>query len=213
MNFTVITLIFGWVGLGIGLLGILLRLREIMNRPFKNDLSRPRGDARRGLLYAFTLGMAPWEKESTRLHWIAYLRGILFHIGTFAAFAVFFAGPVVARFPAWIAFPAILLTAAGSLFGFAGIWIRLSGHNERVLSVPDDYFSVFLTSLFAGLAAVAMLVPSLLPVFYIVAGLLGIYVPLSKIRHCAYFFYSKFFFGRSFGHRGVLGQPHGPYTE
>jgi hypothetical protein len=39
------------------------------------------------------------------------------------------------------------------------------------------------------------------------------YIPISKIRHCVYFFYSKFFFGFNFGRRGVVGQPKGDYAE
>jgi hypothetical protein len=213
MDLLTLTRLFAWAGLIIGLLGLLLRIKDILNRPFKSDLSRPRGDARRGVLYAFTLGMAPWEKESTRQHWIAYIRGILFHVGVFLAFGVFIFSAWIGAWPAWVTIPAILLTAAGALFGLAGIWMRLRGANERVLSVPDDYFSVLLTSLFAGLAAVVLAAPTWLPVFYILTGLLGIYIPLSKIRHCAYFFYSKFFFGRGFGHRGVIGQPQGPYAK
>ncbi len=213
MDLISLTRWFAWAGLLIGLLGILLRLKEIMNRPFKNDLSRPRGDERRGVLYAFTLGMAPWEKESTRQHWIAYIRGILFHVGVFLAFGIFFLSPWIGRLPLWLSLPLGLLAGLGGLLGLAGIWMRLSGPNERAISVPDDYFAVALTGLFALLAAVVFAAPTWLPVFYLVTGLLGLYVPISKIRHCAYFFYSKFFFGRGFGHRGVIGQPHGPYTE
>jgi hypothetical protein len=200
-------------GMVVGLLGILSRLRQIMNRPFKNDLSRPRGDARRGILYAFTLGMAPWEKESTRRHWVAYVRGILFHVGTFTAFGVFLLSPWMGALPAWLRWALFAVTLAGALFGFAGIWMRLSGPNERALSVPDDYFSVFLTSLYGLLAAVSLAWAAALPVFYITGAVLCVYVPFSKIRHCVYFFYSKFFFGKNFGHRGVLGQPKGKYSE
>lgn len=213
MDLVSLTRWFAWAGLLIGLLGILLRLKEIMNRPFKNDLARPRGDARRGVLYAFTLGMAPWEKESTRQHWIAYIRGILFHVGVFLAFGVFFLSPWMGGLPLWLSLPLSALTGLGGLLGLAGIWMRLSGPNERAISVLDDYFAVALTGLFALLAAVVLAAPAWLPVFYLVTGLLGLYVPLSKIRHCAYFFYSKFFFGRGFGQRGVIGQPPGPYAE
>jgi hypothetical protein len=97
------------------------------------------------------------------------------------------------------------LTAAGALFGFAGIAMRLMGENERALSLPDDYFSVFLTSLFAALACGVLVWPGLLPVFYLVTAFLCVYIPFGKIRHCVYFFYSKFFFGKNFGHRGVIG--------
>lgn len=217
MNFLDISRIVALAGLGLGILGILLRLGEIMRRPFKQDLSRERGQVRRGILYAFTLGMAPWEKESTRLHWVAYIRGILFHVGIFTAILLCLAGllPQV-RFeglPLWVWLPAVALTGLGALAGFAGIPMRQMDPKTRLISLPDDYFSVFFTSLFIALACLALIVPGTLPIFLITGGLLAVYVPWSKIRHCAYFFYSKFFFGMSFGRRGVIGQPKGKYAE
>jgi hypothetical protein len=56
-------------------------------------------------------------------------------------------------------------------------------------------------------------VPSVLPVFYVVGAVMLVYIPFSKIRHCVYFFYSKFFFGLSFGRRGVIGQPGSEYAD
>lgn len=208
-----ITRLIAAAGLALGLLGILLRLREIMNRPLRKDFARARGSAGRGVLFAFTLGMAPWEKESTRLHWIAYIRGILFHLGIFTALALLPASPWLERLPAWLVWIARGLTVTGALFGFAGIFMRLAGPNERLLSLPDDYASVFLTSLFVALAAGTLAWPVVLPVFYTAAGLLLAFVPLSKIRHCVYFFYAKFFFGFGFGRRGVVGQPKNEYSE
>ena len=213
MDILSITRIIAIIGLVLGLLGIILKIREIMNRPFKKDLARERGSVGRAILFAFTLGMAPWEKESTRIHWIAYLRGIFFHIGIFMAFGVLLASPWLSLIPEWIIWLAAAITGLGMLFGFAGIFMRLAGPNERTLSLPDDYFSVFLTSLFIALACATLLWPMVLPAFYVVTGILGAYIPISKIRHCVYFFYSKFFFGMSFGHRGVIGQPKGKYAE
>ena len=213
MDSIAVTGVLAIIGLGIGLLGILLRLSEIMRLPFKADLSRPRGDVRRGVLYAFTLGMAPWEKESTRKHWFAYIRGIIFHIGVFTAMAVFLASPWLDNFPQWLSWTAAGIAAMGAVFGYAGIAVRLAGENERVLSVPDDYFSVFLTATFTALGSFVLLIKTGLPLFYLSAALLGVYVPISKIRHCVYFFYSKFFFGAGFGRRGVIGQPKSRYSE
>jgi hypothetical protein len=213
MDIIAITRIIALVGLALGLLGIILRLKEIMNRPFKKDLARERGSAGRGILFAFTLGMAPWEKESTRIHWIAYLRGIFFHVGIFMAFGVLLASPWLDLLPDILIWLALAVTGFGALFGFAGIFMRLAGPNERALSLPDDYASVFLTSLFIALAFATLLWPSVLPAFYVVTGITGAYIPISKIRHCVYFFYSKFFFGTSFGRRGVIGQPKGKYAE
>lgn len=205
MNIVGITRIIAMIGMALGLVGILLRLRQIMNRPFRKDYSRGRGSDRHGILYAFTLGMAPWEKESTRQHWVAYLRGIFFHVGVFTAFGVLLASPWLERLPTLLIWVALALTAAGAVFGFSGIATRLMGENERALSVPDDYFSVFLTSLFTALACGVLIWTELLPLFYLTTAVLCVYVPFGKIRHCVYFFYSKFFFGKNFGHRGVLG--------
>jgi hypothetical protein len=213
MDLTTITLIIAIAGLALGFLGILLRINTIMNRPFKEDLARKRGLSGRGILFAFTLGMAPWEKESTRIHWIAYLRGIFFHVGIFMAFGVLLASPWLEVLPGWLVWIGIAVTGFGAFFGFAGIFMRLAGPNERALSLPDDYASVFLTSLFITLAFATLLAPALLPAFYVVTGIMGAYIPLSKIRHCVYFFYSKFFFGKGFGHRGVIGQPKGKYAK
>jgi hypothetical protein len=213
MNVVGITRLIAIVGLGLCLIGLALRMRDIMNRPFKQDLSRARGDVRTGILYAFTLGMAPWEKESTRRHWMSYFRGIFYHLGIFMAFAVLFASPWLRVIPDPLIWLALLVTAAGAVFGFAGIVMRLAEENTRVLSLPDDYASVFLASLFVALAFVSLLWLAALPVFYVVTAIMLVYIPFSKIRHCVYFFYSKFFFGLGFGHRGVIGQPSGRYTD
>jgi hypothetical protein len=213
MDVMTITRTVAIVGMGLCALGIVLRIRDIMNRPFKKDLSRTRGNIRRAVLYAFTLGMAPWEKESTRLHWIAYLRGVFFHVGIFMAFGVLFASPWLDVIPMPIIWLAMVVTGVGAVAGFAGIAMRLAEENARALSLPDDYFSVFLTSLFVALAFAVLLLPVMLPAFYVVTAVMLVYIPFSKIRHCVYFFYSKFFFGLGFGHRGVIGRPISEYTD
>jgi len=213
MHVVELTRILAIIGLVLCVLGMALRIRDIMNRPHTNDLSRVRGNIRLGLLYAFTLGMAPWEKESTRRHWIAYFRGILYHLGIFMALAFLFVSPWLSAIPRSIIWLATVVTAVGAVFGFAGIVMRLTVEDTRVLSVSDDYFSVFLSSSFVTLAFLTLVVPSVLPVFYLVAAVMLVYIPFSKIRHCVYFFYSKYFFGLSFGRRGVIGQPGSEYAD
>lgn len=213
MDLLAITRMVAILGLGLAVLGIILRLKDIMNRPFKKDLARERGSAWRGVLFAFTLGMAPWEKESTRIHWVAYLRGIFFHVGIFMAFGVLLVSPWLDKLPVWLTWLALGVTGLGAVFGFAGIFMRLAGPNERALSLPDDYASVFLSSMFITLAFATLLWNWVLPAFYLMTGILAAYIPLGKIRHCVYFFYSKFFFGLGFGKRGVLHPSKGKYAE
>src|SRR5512146_800246 len=125
MDSIMMTRLIALAGLILGLLGIVIRLRDIMNRPFKQDLARQRGSPSRGILFAFTLGMAPWEKESTRIHWIAYLRGIFFHVGIFTAFGVLLASWWLMLLPAILVWFGAVITTLGAFFGFAGIFIRL----------------------------------------------------------------------------------------
>ena len=101
MELLTITRIIAATGIALGLLGILLRLKEIMNRPFRQDLARDRGDLRKGILFAFTLGMAPWEKESTRIHWVSYLRGIFFHVGSQCTLASTWAKAIEKSWSVW----------------------------------------------------------------------------------------------------------------
>jgi hypothetical protein len=213
MDIVSITRVVAVAGLILGVLGIAARLRDIMNRPHKEDLSRARGSRWRGVLYAFTLGMAPWEKESARIHWIAYLRGVSFHVGIFMAFGVLFASPWLDAIPLPVVWLAMLVTGVGAVAGFAGIAMRLTEENLRVLSVPDDYLSVFLTALFVALAFLSLLSSLALPAFYIVTAVMAVYIPFGKIRHCVYFFYSRFLFGVIFGHRGVIGQPGSKHAD
>lgn len=194
-------------------LGIAWRLRAIMSRPFNTDLARARGSAWRGVLYAFTLGMAPWEKESARIHWIAYLRGIMFHMGILAAFGALFASPWLTILPRPTVWIAAALTCTGAIAGLGGVVMRWADRNERTLSVPDDYASVVIVSLFVALACAVLLRPAVMSAWYVVSALMLIYIPFSKIRHCVYFFYSRFFFGVYLGRRGVIGQPQGQYIN
>jgi nitrate reductase gamma subunit len=105
------------------------------------------------------------------------------------------------------------VSGVGAIFGLAGIIMRRAEENLRVLSLPDDYASILLTSLFTACASVTLIAASVLPIFYVIAAVLLAYLPFSKIRHCVYFFFAKFFFGRNFGQRGVLGQPKSKYAE
>ncbi len=168
------------------------------------DLSRPKGDAGRGILYAFTLGMAPWSKESTRRHWVAYLRGIAFHVGIFAGLAALLASPWLAVIPIWIRALFALATGFGAVMGVAGGVMRIAEHNLRAVSTPDDHTSVWLVSLFLAAMTVALIEPTLTPFMWLTAAVMLLYAPLSKIRHCLFFYMGRLFYGLHIGRRGIV---------
>jgi hypothetical protein len=180
------------------------RWRWTLAHPLPVDRSPAKGSPQRGLVYAFTLGMAPWAKESTRLHMIAYLRGIAFHIGIFAALLALLISPLWGVAPALARSAFAVVIALGALMGFAGEAMRWAERNLRALSTPDDHASVWAVSIFMAVTAAALTSQVWLPAMYVTAAALMIYAPLSKIRHCIYFFFSRRFFGLFIGRRAIL---------
>ena len=148
--------------------------------------------------------MAPWAKESTRRHPIAYLRGIAFHLGIFAALVALLTSPWWDIVPAFMRIGLAIISGFGAMMGVAGVGMRLSEENLRALSTADDHASVWAATIFSAATCFALLSPLWLPVMYVTAGAMMIYAPLSKIRHCIYFFFSRRFFGLFIGRRAVL---------
>ncbi len=190
-----------------GLYGLYLRYAETRRRPLPPDRSPLKGNPTHGIVYAFTAGMMPWAKESTRLHGIAYLRGIGFHLGIFAALGAFLLSPFWGALPALLSWTLSGVIALGAILGAAGGVLRLVEHNLRGLSLPDDHFAVWLVSAWLALSAIALHGPGWLPAYYLLSAVTLAYIPLGKIRHCLYFFFSRIFFGRFFGRRGVFPHP------
>jgi len=75
------------------------------------------------------------------------------------------------------------------------------------LSSADDYLSNILVDLLLLSAPAATFVKSASVLFMIVAICTFVYIPFGKLRHCAFFFYSRILFGTFFGRRGVLPHP------
>jgi hypothetical protein len=77
-------------------IGLIRLILATQHRPYQAELAPIKGSPAQGILYAFTLGMAPWAKESARWHWVAYIRGIIVHVSIFAAAAFLIASPWLA---------------------------------------------------------------------------------------------------------------------
>ena len=156
------------------------------------------------MFYAFGAGMSPWAKESVREHLPSYFLGVFYHLGIFAALALLLlqlaniapADPILAL--------ARIATAAGALAGTGLLGKRLLTPELRGLSCPDDYLSNLLATAFSALAFSAALAPALVPVFWAEAALLFFYIPLGKIKHCCFFFSTRFALGAHLGRRGVF---------
>ncbi|MGA2111605.1 MAG: hypothetical protein ABSG98_05590 [Anaerolineales bacterium] len=200
-----------WVFQAVTLLGfafaaaaLIWRWRATAQLPLVRDRATPRGSVARGTLYAFTWGMAPWAKESTRRHALSYVRGIGFHLVIFLDLGLVILSP---WWPAWsgpVRDVLALVSGLGALLGIAGILMRRLEPNLRALSTFDDLLAVGLVTLFQAAWALALAWPWVLSAAYLVATVMLVYVPLGKIRHCIYFFFSRRFFGTFIGRRGAM---------
>ncbi len=194
-------------GLIAGLYGIYIRYAETKRRVLPIDKSPIKGNISHGITYAFTKGMMPWAKESTRIHMIAYLRGIGFHVGIFAAIGAVIISPFWEDLPPLLFLVLFWVLTLGAILGATGGIMRIVERNSRGLSLPDDHFAVWLTTLFITVTGFALLNDAFAVPMYIVAAITFVYIPLGKIRHCLYFFFSRIFFGKFFGRRAVFPHP------
>lgn len=207
MNILLVSQIIALLGLLAGAYGIYGRYLETKKRVLPGDKSPVKGNPAHGITYAFTTGMMPWAKESTRIHMVAYLRGIGFHVGIFVAIGALIISPFWSLLPLPITILLTLVLAIGAVLGAAGGMMRIAERNLRSLSLPDDHFAVWLTTLFMAVTALGVVNDAMRVPMYIVAAITLAYVPLGKIRHCLYFFFSRTFFGKFFGRRAVYPHP------
>lgn len=188
---------------------ILLTLEVWRTRSFGRHrlYSHPAGNAWRGILYALGQGMLPWEKESAAKHLPTYIAGIFYHGGIFAAIFFALTQAVLARLPRF-AVPLLQILMVAGLLAGAGLLIkRVASAPLRAISCLDDFVANLLVDLFLLGGLLASWRKAILPAFLIIAALTFIYMPVGKIRHCFFFFYSRILFGSYFGRRGVLPRP------
>ncbi len=200
--------VWGWILAGafaVTAAGLGRHLAMLLARAYRPERAVAVASPVQGVVYAFTWGMMPWAKESTRRHLLAYLRGIVFHAGIGAAFLALVLSPWLPAVPPLLRWGIVAASGIGALMGFAGLFARIAEARLRRLSTPDDFFSVGLVSAFAAAGAAAWVAPAALPSFYLLAAATLVYIPFGKIRHCFYYFFSRYFFGVAFGRRGVIG--------
>lgn len=164
----------------------------------------------KGFLYSWANVAMPWAMESTRTKPSLYVQFVLFHLGVTMAIGLSFVIPYA---PALLEFPALtlisqVLIGLAFLVGVRRFIRRISDPYMRAISSPDDYFSLLLLTVWFFFAFLA--VPNnsaggewhLLIFFWLTAFFLA-YVPFSKISHYLYYPFTRFYFGRSMGYRGV----------
>lgn len=193
------------------LVSLFVHFVRIVRLGAPKDKSEPSGSVKKGVVYANTRAMMPTEKESAYLHLPSYAVGMLFHIGLFCSL-LFFLLSFFPFFNSWIgvscwrwvlAIPPAMATVCGLILFFR----RLLSKELKVLSMPDDFISTGLVTLFLLMTtfylSLSTCCGSVTILYYISSILLFLYMPLGKLRHAVYYFAARYHLGFFYGWRNV----------
>ena len=190
-----------WIALAVMAVVYTLRIRWLLSFRATRDRQAPgdpgRTDARQGAVYSLGNVLMPWAMESTRRNLAFYLTFALFHLGVVAGITLAFLSTLARPFMAHPVVSAVTLALLGSAFliGLYRIARRLLRGVLRLISTPDDYFSITLLTVWFLLGVFAQLH---LTSFFL------LYVPFSKISHYLYYPFTRVWLGRTLGHRGTF---------
>ena len=193
------------------LVSLFVHFVKIVRLGAPKDKSEPSGSVKEGVVYANTRAMMPTEKESAYLHIPSYDVGMLFHIGLFCSL-LFFVLSFFPFFNNWIEVSCwrwvlAIPPAIGTVCGLILFFRRLLSKDLKVLSMPDDFISCGLVTLFLLMTtfylSLSTCCGSITILYYISSILLLLYLPLGKLRHVVYYFAARYHLGFFYGWRNV----------
>ncbi len=169
------------------------------------DYSKKSGNLTKAIAYSSTLAMID-HKESAFLHLPTYFAGLVYHLGTFASFLllIFFFVNITLQItlPQWLLWLLTVSISFSCLCGFGLLFKRAIAKPMRSLSNADDFISNVLVSLFQLITIVYLNYNTAL-IYYLLASLLLLYMPIGKLKHVVYFFAARYHLGFYYGWRNV----------
>jgi nitrate reductase gamma subunit len=198
--------------IALSFLGIVYIIRVVWLFRFQSQRERtyPAGSEYSGILQSMMNVAMPWAMESIRKKPGFYLQFVIFHIGVFAAIAATFIIPYWPQLFESRTYVVLFQSIIGTAFlvGILRLMRRITNPAVRLISSADDYFSLVLMTVYFAVAILA--IPNTytksewpLVLFFALTAFFLIYVPFSKIGHYLYYPFTRFFIGRTLGHRGV----------
>ena len=183
----------------------LLRFKSYTERTY------PTGSEKAGIMYSMMNVAMPWEMESTRKKPGFYAQFILFHVGITIAISTTF---IIPYWPDLFKIKIIVLTfqfivGIAFIIGLVRLYGRITNPPMRLISTPDDYFSLIIIIIYFAVSFFAIpneYETNELPliIFFGLTAFLLIYIPFSKICHYLYYPFTRYFLGKTLGHRGVF---------
>jgi cell shape-determining protein MreD len=169
----------------------------------------------RGARYSLWNVAMPWSMESTRKPkgFIFYISFVIFHLGVVAGISLAFVSTIA---PDFLRIPVVgnttlVFLVAAFLVSVYRILRRTLRPLMRLISTPDDYFSLVMLTIWFGLGACTqaylmgvwgMTNETLLVAYLYLTSFFLLYVPFSKISHYLYYPFTRTYIGRALGHRG-----------
>lgn len=201
--------IISLIALAFCLLMLLVHFIRLVKLGKPKDYSQKSGNVAQGILYSNTVAMMPANKESAYLHLPTYSAGILFHTGIFLSFLLYILSlfNLNQYYPQWLNLLLGLYILVGAVCGIILLIKRLVNKNLHNLANPDDYISNILATMFQLVTAFFLVFQNacsiLYTLYYVVAIVLFIYMPLGKLKHLLYYFAARYHLGFFYGWRNV----------
>jgi nitrate reductase gamma subunit len=208
-----------WIALVVMAIVYTLKIRWLLSFNLAKDKSAPgnpgQSDKQRGARYSFFNVAMPWSMESTRKPkgFIFYISFVIFHMGVVAGITLAFVSTIAPDFLriGVVANTMMVFLVAAFLVSIYRIFRRTLRPLMRLISTPDDYFSLIMLTVWFGLGACTqaylmgvwgMTNETLLVAYLYLTSFFLLYVPFSKISHYLYYPFTRTYIGRALGQRG-----------
>ena len=185
-----------------------LKIRAILKKTPATEGTPARGDHKAAIRYSYLSLAMPGEMESYRTNYLRYVEFVLFHIAMAVGIGAAFVMPWGHGFmgSAVVVYGLQAVFGLGALVGISRFVRRVSSPTMRAMSSPDDYFCVVLLTLWmiSGVLMAPQTSELWLAAYFWLGTFFLFYVPFSKISHYVYWFFTRYYIGKHFGHRGVF---------
>jgi hypothetical protein len=168
-----------------------------------------KGNKQKAIINSFLNIAMPWEMESTRKKWYVWTEFAIFHIGVafaiIVSFVVSFGHESLLDNTVFLSILMVLFPVS-FLITVIRLYRRLFLPVNRIISHPDDYFSIILMCVwffFASWFVFDLYNSMIMGIYLAITAFLIAYVPFSKMSHYILWPFSRYYFGKHFGHRGV----------
>ena len=199
--------------------GMLYRLANVVFLGWDKDYAKPRGSKAGGVLKSFLrsnliLPFIPREKKAFIGNPILYLAGGFFHLSLFTV--VFLGAAHMLAFKSLLGFgwwtlplPVVDLMAAIGIISMVMLFVNRRTHpvTKRLSGTPEfvNWLLVFIPMLTGYMMTHHMFLPyeRLFALHMLSIDVLLIWIPLSRISHFVFYFFSRTIHGVEWGKRGA----------